>query len=973
MVKRIIAFVLIFSFFSEQSGFAQVADIVDLSASFSGFATMDRSRPMQARSLIYDRAANELKLFIDKGDRRNPQQPQAQKTAAALMEYFQVGITLPDSAFWVNLRPDGEGEIIDPLLEKTDLGRIFLETDLALKKDLAGAISPATADGRKYWNKLYARAEALFGTREVVIPTLTRPWIVPGEIIVRQSAESVYVYKAILNVKLEQDHLQNSKEYTFDDQRMRELNEYSTQLARELVLPGLTRKVNSSKTYAAFRQVFYSLILAKWYKQNFKGTSAEYAERIETRNLSGLSSKAPWSKESYFEAYRTSFSEGEYNSRENVSTAKGTVIRNCTSGGISPEIMSGVDFKRIDGGRVFSINGDSSPALDGGMMFRKGTLTGIDRSPTDTMGIPGGNKDGGSNQTLNALVNARFRITLLAAGIPATDINALLEYFSRAETLDAGHMRQVAYKALTVAKMAGFSSKACSAIVRNLVALSVDEQPGQYNIKDRERFIDEIDFLKYKMKHAGIPVNGKRGVIGVSEIIRDLSARNERNELAEIFKLAIPKLSKEAIVKQEMAKVLFAMTFSSRFFNTIALYNPKLVLDIIEMPLCLMVADRVAKEADRLNCDIQATIGAVSCLPLWLRADNFIVDNLSHGRAAEEFARQIPPGKYFRTKNNGNEEFFRPLAEKAIKTAKKALEQQDDGGQLKKSGNDQDRGIETSPVYKRDGGAEKFIVPYALCAVFQVATVGVFLTGVSISFTMPTLWAALPYIVGTILISGFISLIGGIFWEIGDDERYSYYRPQEIAAREVRQRHIPSGKIPGFEIPYGLKDLDKYDEYSDGRTERRKVPLWVEAAQNAAVEAGEIPAHVDAPTIQEARARAGKNDPGRDGGKTPVGGIDIRGMQVKTETSADGVFSGPVSTVPLKQLTADWQEIKLDMVKGGIPYLKMKQCVAGCVGRQDATGQLKEISSCIKNILKEQEARAVETEEELKQILVQLG
>ena len=51
------------------------------------------------------------------------------------MKYFFIGLALPNEKFWVNLRPDSPDNILDPDLEKTDIGRIFLEADLQLKKD----------------------------------------------------------------------------------------------------------------------------------------------------------------------------------------------------------------------------------------------------------------------------------------------------------------------------------------------------------------------------------------------------------------------------------------------------------------------------------------------------------------------------------------------------------------------------------------------------------------------------------------------------------------------------------------------------------------------------------------------------------------------------------------------------------------------------------------------------------------------
>src|SRR3989338_7383128 len=128
----------------------------------------------------------------------------------------------------------------------------MLEADLKLKQDTALFTSPQTPQGKEYWNKLYQKAGELFGTENITIPTLTRPWIVPGEIILRESndktSQGAYIYKANLKVMLEEDYLtgRGGSRTAPTDPRLKELNIYSTQLIKELILPRLTQKINSS-------------------------------------------------------------------------------------------------------------------------------------------------------------------------------------------------------------------------------------------------------------------------------------------------------------------------------------------------------------------------------------------------------------------------------------------------------------------------------------------------------------------------------------------------------------------------------------------------------------------------------------------------------------------------------------------------------------------------------------------------------
>ena len=365
----------------QQSGFGQLAETLDISAHLSALSNSivqpDKFRPLHLRYLSYDSVANNFNLLLDKGDFKKgdgsvfSQSAGSKKTEPSpffskallqaetkqLLNYFFIGISLPNESFWVNLRPDSPDNIVDPLVEQTDIGKVFLEADLQLKKDTASFTSPQTVEGKTYWDKLYKKAEELYGTDNVTIPTLTRPWIVPDEIIIRESTDNAYVYKATLKVMLESDYLESRPDltsnsttpqdrvltdYAFKDARSKALNKYSTQLIKETIIPKLTREVNSSKRYASLRQVYYSLILAQWFKQKFsdkqglspKGTVPVYISLIDRKNLQGLTSKNSWGKDTYFQAYKQSFAQGEYNIKEPVYTPTGQVIRNYMSGGI---------------------------------------------------------------------------------------------------------------------------------------------------------------------------------------------------------------------------------------------------------------------------------------------------------------------------------------------------------------------------------------------------------------------------------------------------------------------------------------------------------------------------------------------------------------------------------------------------------------------------------------------------------------
>ena len=350
---KIIALGICFCLFFEQSGFTQGAAELNISFHLSQMAAATSTltvRQEHLRALLYDVKKNQLRFAVDRGER-------VVSSAQALIKNFFVGIVIPNDTFWVNLRPDAASGMIDPLLEQTDLGKTLLEADLQLKKDLAFSTNPQTPAGKLYWDGLYKKAGELYGADNITIPTLTRVWIVPGKIVIAQTNNGSYIYKATLKVMLEQDYLKDAagsrplvtgQDYTFKDERSKALNEYSSQLIRELIIPQLTKEVNTAERYAALRQVYYSLILAQCFKAHQLSTvnpgllanSSQIAKLINSKNLVDLTSKEPWDKETYFQEYKDSFRKGEYNIQEAAYSLSGKVIRSYFSGGVNFELFS---------------------------------------------------------------------------------------------------------------------------------------------------------------------------------------------------------------------------------------------------------------------------------------------------------------------------------------------------------------------------------------------------------------------------------------------------------------------------------------------------------------------------------------------------------------------------------------------------------------------------------------------------------
>jgi hypothetical protein len=336
---KIIAFLLCFILSFEQSGFAQVAGQLDLSHTISNAVNSFSSaafRPPHLRYISYDKFKQSFKIILNKGDNNKAQAVEFGDSVRQPLEFFYIGLAIPNENFWVNLRPDSADRIIDDYLAETDVGKIMLEADLELKKDLARATFPATPEGKEYWEKIYNKIKQIYGYASGNVPVSinTRIWIIPGEVVICQDQNSAYIYKAGLNVSTEAAYLSNKQGNQSQNEPERIINQYSSELIQELILPKISKEVNTGKKYASLRQVYYSLILAQWFKNRFYGAGGLYPYLIDRNNLTGLTSNKRWSKNTYFKEYQKSIREKEYDLQVRVFDLFGRSIRTYSTGGV---------------------------------------------------------------------------------------------------------------------------------------------------------------------------------------------------------------------------------------------------------------------------------------------------------------------------------------------------------------------------------------------------------------------------------------------------------------------------------------------------------------------------------------------------------------------------------------------------------------------------------------------------------------
>jgi len=266
-------------------------------------------------------AKNPLKLdfIIAPGD-DNLKNKQLQNEANKLIKYFMASLTIPEDEMWVNLSPYEKDRIIAKGLSQTDLGRDMLSQDYILKQLSASLMYPEKKLGEQFWEKVYTKSQEKYGTSDIPINTFNKVWIVPEKANVYIHENNVFVVDNYLKVMLEEDYL--ALENNFGHNRhgvgkvskhqRKKINDVSSEIMREVIIPAIEKEVNEGKNFANLKQIFNSMILATWYKQNLK-ESLLATVYINQNKIDGIQVKEKKIKEKIYQKYIEAFQRGAYN------------------------------------------------------------------------------------------------------------------------------------------------------------------------------------------------------------------------------------------------------------------------------------------------------------------------------------------------------------------------------------------------------------------------------------------------------------------------------------------------------------------------------------------------------------------------------------------------------------------------------------------------------------------------------------
>ncbi|MGE0268256.1 MAG: PfkB family carbohydrate kinase [Candidatus Omnitrophota bacterium] len=282
----------------------------------------------------------EFDFIIHPGD-RDLNEAAFEDESKKLIKYFLAALTIPEDQLWVNLSPYEENRIISREFGHTEMGRDLLAQDYLLKQLTASLMYPEEELGQEFWTRVHKEAQNRFGTTEIPMNTFNKIWIVPEKAVVHRNGESVFVVESKLKVLLEEDYvaLEHHALKSSRQQNGTEVEDIvsgvSSEIVREILIPAIEREVNEGETFANLRQIFHSLILAAWYKQNLKESflGEFYIDQGKTK---GIETDDEQVNQKIYDQYIMAFKKGVYNYiREDVDPGtNNTIPRKYFSGGV---------------------------------------------------------------------------------------------------------------------------------------------------------------------------------------------------------------------------------------------------------------------------------------------------------------------------------------------------------------------------------------------------------------------------------------------------------------------------------------------------------------------------------------------------------------------------------------------------------------------------------------------------------------
>ncbi len=284
-------------------GLPHVGSMIFLSPAFSP--------PLIKGIRIFPANALHFDFIVDPGN-ANPQGEDLQQEASRLIKYFLASLTIPEKDLWVNLSPYEKDRIVPGEFGLTEMGRDLLAQDYLLKQITSSLMYPDDELGKKFWERIYRKAYELYGKTDIPVNTFNKIWIVPDKALVYQHGDMAFVADSHLKVMLEEDYKARRETGDRRPEEKPQASKLTTDLVREMLIPEIEKEVNAGKNFTALRQIYYSLILATWFKRNLKESLLGKAY-VGKEKIAGVDVNDKTIKEKIYQQYLEAFKVGVYN------------------------------------------------------------------------------------------------------------------------------------------------------------------------------------------------------------------------------------------------------------------------------------------------------------------------------------------------------------------------------------------------------------------------------------------------------------------------------------------------------------------------------------------------------------------------------------------------------------------------------------------------------------------------------------
>jgi len=287
-------------------------------------------------------------FIVDVGDGSKPSlkgrvwNPPLQEESIKLIKYFLAAMTVPKKDLWVNLSPYEKDRMIAPDLGQTTMGRDLLAQDYILKQLTASLIYPEKHLGKTFWDEVYAKTRQMYGTAQIPVNTFNKVWIVADRADIFERNNTAYITGAHLKVMLEEDYLALKNHQGQPEKKLgtvpnfRSSHTIASNIIRQIILPQIEHEVNYGKNFAPLRQMFYSIILATWYKTALKNALLTQIYADTSKVSVGINQHDARANEEIFNRYLRAYKKGVFNYiKEDMSAgADGQlIVRKYFSGG----------------------------------------------------------------------------------------------------------------------------------------------------------------------------------------------------------------------------------------------------------------------------------------------------------------------------------------------------------------------------------------------------------------------------------------------------------------------------------------------------------------------------------------------------------------------------------------------------------------------------------------------------------------